>query len=138
MNENRRRVLDMLAEGKISVDEAERLLSLVDVPTPPDAGGQAPSAPKEGPPRYLRVTVEEPDERVNIRVPLALIRAGMKLTALIPSQAADGINKALSDKGIDMDVQNLGADGLDELIDAFADLEVEVQSGEDQVHIWVE
>jgi hypothetical protein len=138
MIENRRRVLDMLAEGKISVDEAERLLSLVDVSPAPDSGGQTPSAPREGPPRYLRVTVEEPDERVNIRVPLALVRAGMKLTALIPSQAADGINQALKDKGIDMDVQNLGADGLDELIDAFADLEVEVQSDKEQVHIWVE
>ena len=138
MNENRRRVLDMLAEGKISADEAERLLSLVDVSPPPVARGQAPSTPREGPPRYLRVTVEEPDERVNIRVPLALVRAGMKLTALIPSQAADGINKALRDKGIDMDVQNLGADGLDELIDAFAELEVEVQSDKEQVHIWVE
>ena len=138
MSENRRQVLDMLVEGKISADEAERLLSLVDASPPPNAGGQTPSAPREGPPRYLRVTVEEPDERVNIRVPLALIRAGMKLTALIPSQAADGINKALRDKGIDMDVQNLGADGLDELVDAFAELEIEVQSGEDQVHIWVE
>ena len=30
MNENRRQVLDMLSEGKITVDEAERLLVLVD------------------------------------------------------------------------------------------------------------
>ena len=30
MNENSRRVLEMLSEGKVSVDEAERLLSLVD------------------------------------------------------------------------------------------------------------
>ena len=28
MNENRRQVLDMLSEGKITVDEAERLLLL--------------------------------------------------------------------------------------------------------------
>ena len=30
MNENSRRVLEMLAEGKVTVDEAERLISLVD------------------------------------------------------------------------------------------------------------
>ena len=30
MNENSRRILEMLSEGKVSVDEAERLLSLVD------------------------------------------------------------------------------------------------------------
>jgi hypothetical protein len=138
MNQNRRRVLDMLGEGKIDPGEAERLLSLVDASPKPATGGQGPKTAREGPPKYLRVTVEEPDDRVNIRVPLALIRAGMKLTALIPSQAADGINKTLKDQGIDMDVQDLEADGLDELVDAFAELEVEVQSGEDQVHIWVE
>ena len=30
MSENSRRILEMLSEGKVSVDEAERLLSLVD------------------------------------------------------------------------------------------------------------
>ena len=30
MNENSRRVLEMLSEGKVSVDEAERLISLVE------------------------------------------------------------------------------------------------------------
>jgi hypothetical protein len=108
MNQNRRRVLDMLGEGKIDPDEAERLLSLVDASPPTAKDVRGPKATGDGPPQYLRVTVEEPDDRVNIRVPLALIRAGMKLTALIPSQAADGINKALKDQGIDMDVQNMG------------------------------
>jgi len=39
MTENRRQVLDMLAQGKITVEEAERLLSLVDQPTGSDSGG---------------------------------------------------------------------------------------------------
>ena len=39
MTENRRQVLDMLAQGKITVEEAERLLSLVDQPTGSDPGG---------------------------------------------------------------------------------------------------
>ena len=56
MIENRRRVLDMLAEGKISVDEAERLLSLVDVSPPPDAGGQAPRAPTSMPARPCSIS----------------------------------------------------------------------------------
>ena len=30
MTENRKRVLEMLSDGRVSVDEAERLLSLVD------------------------------------------------------------------------------------------------------------
>ena len=33
MNDNRRRILEMLSEGKISSDEADRLLTMVDNPT---------------------------------------------------------------------------------------------------------
>ena len=36
MSENRKRILDMLAQGKINVDEAERLLTTMEQP---DAGG---------------------------------------------------------------------------------------------------
>ena len=39
MTENRRQILDMLAQGKINVDEAERLLSLVDPPSLGCPGG---------------------------------------------------------------------------------------------------
>lgn len=138
MNNNRRRVLDMLAEGKIGVDEAERLLSHLDPPPPSQASGTGMREPRDGPPRYLHVIVNEPGERVNIRVPLGLIRAGMKLTSLIPTQATDGIHEALKEKGIDMDLRNLAGEGLDELLDALADLEVQVQSEHEQVHIYVE
>jgi hypothetical protein len=137
VNENRRRVLDMLAEGKIGVDEAELLLSHVD-PPPPPAASTGLREPRDGPPRYLHVIVNEPGERVNVRVPLSLIRAGMKLTSLIPTQATDGIHEALKEKGIDMDLRDLAGEGLDELLEALGDLEVQVQSENEQIHIYVE
>ena len=136
MSDNRRRVLDMLAEGKIGADEAERLLSHVDPPPPAATAGLR--EPRDGPPRYLHVVVNEPGERVNVRVPLGLIRAGMKLTSLIPTQATDGIHEALKEKGIDMDLMDLAGEGLDELLEALSDLEVQVQSDHGQVHIYVE
>ena len=145
MNEDRRRVLDMLAEGKISVDVAEKLLRQVDRPSPagPPGGGTASPA---GTPRFLRVIVEPEggaeengsDHRVNIRVPLAILRAGMRLTALIPDAATAGINRALRDKGIDLDVGKLKAEDVDELLDALRHIEVDVHTGEQQVLIYVE
>ena len=86
MTDNRKRVLDMLAEGKISVDEAERLLSIVDQPDEEPKEGEPTESRRRQPPKYLRVLVEDEDadsskERVNVRVPMALIRAGMKLPA---------------------------------------------------------
>ena len=55
MNENRRQVLDMLSEGKITVDEAERLLLLVNK-EPSD--GRNPSVT----PRYIRIVVQPESE----------------------------------------------------------------------------
>lgn len=145
--DSRRRVLDLLSEGKISVDEAERLLSLA---------GNASSRRSERntrrenetthPPKYLRVVVEpgsqagaeESSELVNLRVPMALIRAGMRLPALIPGGVADKVNEALRENGIDLDVRRLNGDELDKLISALSELEIDVENGEHKVKVFVE
>ena len=83
MENNRRQILDMLAGGQIAVEEAERLLTLVSAEDGDTASGQQ-TKERRASPKYLRVCVE-PDEgagddqaeRVNIRVPIALIRAGL-------------------------------------------------------------
>jgi len=146
MNENRKKILEMLAGNKITVEEAEKLLALT--ASEDDAGSEAAAGAtgKKGAPRYLRVEVNpgadaasDPDaERVNIRVPMSLIRAGMKLTALIPPQAADKVNGALKEKGIDFDLRDLKMEDIEELVAALSDLEVDVTSGREKVHVRVE
>ena len=143
MSSERRKILDMLAEGKITADEAERLLGLVGAGP---EGGEAPGRSSGLPFKYLRVRVEQnPEagedasgERVNIRVPLALLKAGMKLGSLIPHQASDQVKEALSEKGIDFDLRNITDEQIDELIAALADLEIDVQDKEHYVRIGVE
>jgi len=146
-NYNRRRILDMLAQNKISVDDAYRLLSAVDsAEGAREAGGRAEPAAK-GKAKYLRVTViPDPEaertgnyDRVNVRVPMSLIRAGIKLTTLIPSEARDKVNLALHEKGINIDERNLKPEEIEELIGALGDLEVDVVSktGE-KVKVFVE
>jgi len=85
MNEERKQILDMLAAGKISAEDAERLLDKLghgeasgtcETEYPPAASGEKPKNPK-----YLRVHVDSADgDKVNIRVPLALIRTGINWT----------------------------------------------------------
>ena len=145
MTQDRQRILDLLTEEKITVEEAERLLPLVEQPpsTGSSASGQELTRPR---PKYLHVIVEpNPDsasgnggERVNIRVPMALIRAGVKLAALIPQLAATGINDAMREKGIELDVRNLKGDELEQLVDALQDLEVDIQGGDQNVRVFVE
>ena len=142
MTENRRQILDMLSEGKISVAEAESLLTLLDQSPPAGPIGSDTGEGRKPPPKYLRVVVE-PDgesgkERVNIRVPMALIRAGVKLAALIPTEATNRVNEKLREKGIGIDLGNLKAENLEQMVDAMADMQVDVQDGKQQVRVFVE
>ena len=144
MENNRRQILDMLAEGKISVDEAERLLTLV-APEEPSAGPGQQTKEARPSAKYLCVCVEPGEgagedhtERVNIRVPIALIRAGVKLAAVIPSSAADSVNEKLREKGINFDINSLKADDLESLVDALQDLEVDLMDGRQKVRVFVE
>ncbi len=98
MNEQRRQILQMLAEGKITADEAERLIDALEREQPESPPGAA-SRPRPRP-KYLRVLVEDNsggDEpsRVNVRVPLQLLRAGVRLASLIPPQALTRVNAEL-------------------------------------------
>jgi hypothetical protein len=145
MDENQKRILQMLAEGKISVEEASRLLSLVEDEGGP--GGEAAAVKKDKPaPKYLYVRVEPKEGhhslgehgRVNVRIPVGLIRAGMKLKALIPPQVADDVNKAMKEKGIGFDILNLKDEYVDALISALSETEINVDSEEAEVRVYAE
>ena len=142
MTENRRQVLDMLAQGNITVEEAERLLSLVDQPTGSDSGGTETREARKQPPKYLRVVIGDGDdsqsEHVNIRVPMGLIRAGVKLASVLPNDATSKVNQKLREKGIDVDLGNLKADDLGNLVDSLADLQADISDGNEKVRIYVE
>ena len=146
MNENRKKILDMLAAGGITADEAERLLSALDPEPGIGAGAQAAagasSAKNTGPkthPKYLRVLVEADESTtgnkgltiVNMRVPMQLLRAGVRRAALIPQQAHDHLDSALSSHGIPLTLSQIKPENLEELIDHLEDLTVDVD-GKDE------
>jgi hypothetical protein len=139
MKEERRRILTMLSEGKISADEADALLdALSDAPAaPPSALAVAVKAPK-----YLRVLVEGQEHgqgnKVNVRVPLDLIRAGMRLAALLPTVAYEPVNRALKENGIDLDVSKIKPENLEDLVAHLQELRVDVESGGEQVRVFCE
>ncbi|MEA2016710.1 MAG: hypothetical protein U9O59_08460 [Actinomycetota bacterium] len=129
MSEERKKILEMLAEGKINVEEAEKLLSALseDTGTFPEDSGKNP--------RYLRIMIEPGPEsknqdRVNVRVPLKLIRAGLKLASFIPGDAQTKVNEALHEKGIEADFSDIKPQNLDELVSQLNDLTVNIESKE--------
>jgi hypothetical protein len=78
-------------------------------------------------------------ERVNVRIPMSLVRAGIKLTALIPPEALDKANSALKEKGINFDVRNIKPDDLEDLMEAMGDMEIDVDGSHgEKVKVFVE
>jgi len=138
MNEERKRILEMLAEGKINADEAERLLSALSRET--ETGSNI--TEKVWGHKYLRVVVEPAPgsastEKVNIRVPLKLIRAGLKLAAFIPKDAQVKVNEALHEKGIDTDFSKIKPEDLEDLLGQLDDLTVDVE-GKEKIRVFCE
>ncbi|MGA2650504.1 MAG: hypothetical protein ABSF28_08265 [Terracidiphilus sp.] len=147
MNENRRQILEMLAAGKITADEAERLLSAIDSgPSETSgafvAGGAAANGAKTAAvktrAKYLRVLVEADESMsglkggttVNVRVPLQFLRAGVRLAALIPAQAHNQLDEAFIKHGVPLTLSQIKPENLEELIDHLDDLTVDVEGNE--------
>jgi hypothetical protein len=141
MNNNQKKILEMLAAGKISVAEADRLLSLTQ-PENSEVDGQEPKKM----PRYLRVLIQpltdsrDPGrcENVNIRVPMALLRAGIKLVSIIPPSAYNDVDSALKGKGIEMDLRDIKPENIEELIAALSDMEVNIEDANNRVRVYAE
>jgi hypothetical protein len=130
MTENRRQVLEMLAEGKVTTEQAERLMAALERD---EAGGATAIATQPRPAskvRFLRVLVDGTDEgsplKVNVRVPMQLLRAGVRLASLIPPAAQGPVNEALRKEGIDIDLTKIKPENLEDLVDSLAELTVDV------------
>src|SRR5579864_2227307 len=108
MSENRRQILQMLADGKVTADEAERLIAALEKESASAQAEPARSEVLRPRAKYLRVVVEAQDQhhgggqtKVNIRVPMQLLRAGVKLGALLPREARERANAAMRENGIE-------------------------------------
>jgi hypothetical protein len=143
MTAERRKVLEMLAAGKLTPEEAEHLLDRLASPAAPEGApkgkseGAADGREGEGSSRtlrFLRVVVDSPErDSVDIRLPLGLIRTGLKLSTLMPGK----VSQRLSERGIDL--SHLGKLDDEALIAELAALKIDVaaENGE-KVHVFCE
>ncbi len=88
--------------------------------------------------KYLRVLVEADETMtgmkgqttVNVRVPMQLLRAGVRLASLIPAQAHEHLDEALNRHGVPLTLSQIKPENLEELIDHLEDLTVDVDGKE--------
>jgi hypothetical protein len=142
MNEDRKRILAMLGDGKITADEAERLLDAMGRDPAPRLGSTG-TVGHNSPPKYFRVLVDanqggDGAAKVNVRVPMQLLRAGVRLSALIPPRARDQVNAAMAREGIPFDINQLKPENLDDLIEHLAEFTVDVDNGDAKVRVFCE
>jgi hypothetical protein len=140
MNEQRKDILDMLAEGKITAEEAEQLIAALELDQPPAAPSL--DARPKGKAKYLRVVVDAVEDgeptRVNVRVPLQLLRAGVQLAALIPPQALGRANAELNKSGVPLDLTELKPAQLEALVEHLDEMTVEVDAPDAKVRVFCE
>jgi hypothetical protein len=153
MSDDTRRILDLLAQGKISVDDAQRLITAVNASyTPPAAAASQSEAASQssGPrtaatasPRYLKIAVHKPaidqrgDKDVNIRVPIAIVRGGMRLGAIIPGLGGERLRARLRE-GLDVDLSKLDPAALEAMLKDLGEMNIDIDSGKAQVRITCE
>jgi len=139
MSTDRKRVLDLLAQGRITVDEADQLLTALGGPAQGTSATGGEGSTTKGGARYLRVRVQKtgqgPGKDVNIRIPLALVRSGMKLGAVIPGFSRQQIVEKLRERGVNVDFSKLDQVDIEALLKEMGELTIDVDQGRAQVRV---
>src|SRR5258708_33576935 len=149
MTDDTRRILEMLAQGKITVDDADRLLKVM---TGAQTQASSTAAEREGGSdpgrrRWLRINIHKPANEhrahakdVSIRVPLGVVRGGMRLGAIIATFAGEKAARQMKERGFDLDLSTINGD-LSKMngpeFDAFLNSlhDIDIDDGKSQVRI---
>jgi len=141
-----RRILDMLSQGKITVDEADRLLKAV------GASAADTAAPTRADPtraRWIRINIQKPAtddghkaKNVNIRVRSPSSRAGCVSAPRSGRSRRKKPRGRMKAQGLDIDLAKINSDlsqmngpEFDEFLKSLSDTNIEIDDGKAQVRI---
>ncbi|MBI9101467.1 MAG: hypothetical protein JEY99_03550 [Spirochaetales bacterium] len=141
--EEKMRILNMLSEGKISPDEAEKLLTALDVQMEQSKSAQDQNRSSQDVTpgqKFLYVQVEPKDgkssDRVSVKVPFGLVKAGLNIAGLIPEEAQEQINTSMGEKGFSFNLKDISKDNIDEILAALEQFTVDVDTEEASVQVY--
>lgn len=138
MSSEKSKILQMVRDGKISAEDGLELLNALE-----DAGDRAPNVEKIKKDRFLRVRVNSAETKVNVNIPLNLLKVASNLVnmgvGLIPTEA----RREMENQGID--ITKIDFDELVKLIDQglldgkLVDVDTEDEKeGRTKVEVYVE
>lgn len=140
MKEQRAQILQMLAEGKITAAEGEQLIDALERGQPDTPQG---TASRKARPKYLRVVMvdtssgDEPS-RLNVRIPLQLLRAGVRIATLIPPPVLTRLNTELDKAGVPIDLTELKPQHIEDLIEQLDDVNIDIDDSTSKLQVFCE
>lgn len=148
MSEERMQILKMLAEGKITTEQAEKLLDAIGEKSQeakPAASEEKPES-KEEPasgekPKCLRIMVtgkHGDSDNVNIRIPLQLIRAGVKMKSLLPFEVREKLSNKMKINNVDWDIKNMDEESMNGFFKSLKEMSIDIDEDDETVRIFCE
>jgi hypothetical protein len=138
MSDEKSKILQMVRDGKISVEEGVELLDALD-----GTENRAPSPGKKLEDRFLRVRVDSAEAKVNVNIPLGLLKAVSHLGNMITGFIPDETRREIAGKGLDL--SRINFEELMNLVDQglvnckLVDIDVEdPKEGRTRVEVYVE
>jgi hypothetical protein len=152
MSDETRRVLDLLAQGKVTVDEADRLITALSADRPAETAAADPAPDGKPRARWFRINIHKParddahqPKDVNIRVPIAVVKGGMRLGAIIATFAGEKAAQRMKERGLDLDLSTINGDlsrmngaEFDTFLKSLDDMNIEIDDGRSQVRVTAE
>jgi len=133
--QERKRILDMLASGQLTSEQALQLLAALDAPAPPAPPAPAKPAAARGTARLLRINVDALDDdqeraKVRVNLPLGLAKLASRF---LPQEAKAEINI----QGIDLEeiIDSIGSETPDGVL---VDMDVDDAQGNKKAKIVIE
>jgi hypothetical protein len=136
MSDRRKQILQMLADGKLNADEAERLLAALETgdPAAPEISECCSDSSQK--PKFLHILVKDGRDNVDIKIPIMLVKAGMKLGSLVPEKARGKLEGHLGNKGLGIDLNQLNSENIDSIIKALMESSIDIDSDKEKVRIY--
>ena len=137
--EDTKRVLELLAQGRITVDEADQLLRAMKEPSEQPAAETRTAETRTA--RWMRITIEKaardgrPAKTVTIRVPVAFARSGLRLGAMFPHVFGPKLKEEFRKQGIDFDFSKLDLGHIEPLLNDLGETTIDVNDGQAQIRI---
>ncbi len=140
MREEELKILRMLEEGKITAEQAEKLLEALK-----KSDEEQTIKPRRA--RWLRIRIYEGGKEkptVNVNLPLALVKGLTKMGVKFMNIMPERVRERMEEQGVDFDFNSITPEQIDELMNSLTSegplrlVDIEDQEDGDKVEIVVE